>query len=115
MQAFIGDKNVFQTVSLLLFDDQVANVTLNNADSTLMAEISVKNDGGPQSLEVTGNKPNTVTIIFHNWSSPLGMALNEVQKFGVTADKRFQLLLLAAVWKVGTLSRVDIQFMLGPN
>ncbi len=115
MLALIGNKNVFQTVSLLLFDGQIANVTLNNAGSTLVAEISVRNDGGLQSLEVTGNKPNTVSITFHNWSSPLGMALNEDQKFGITADNKFQLLLLAAVWKVGPLSRVEIQFMLGPN
>ncbi|MNL37417.1 hypothetical protein D3C87_1595600 [compost metagenome] len=58
---------------------------------------------------------NTVTITFRNWSNPLGMALNEVQKFGVTADNKHNLLFLAAVWKVGALSRIEMQFMLGPK
>lgn len=115
MPTFVDNKLVFQTVSLLLLDGQSAKVELQNAGSVLNAEIFVNNDGGPQTLEVTGFKPNGVKIIFRNWNSPLGMALNEVQKFGVTADNEHELLLLAAVWQVGPLSKIDIQFMLGPN
>lgn len=115
MTVVIGKNVVFQTVSLLLLDGSKADFELNNAGSKLNGEVFVINDGGPQSLEITGNKTNTVTITFRNWSTPLGMALNEVQKFGTTADNKHQLLFLAAVWKVGSLSRIEMQFMLGPN
>lgn len=115
MRIKIGDSEVFQTVSLLLLDGANAEFELENSGSRLNAEVFVANDGGSQSLEVTGDKPNTVTITFRNWGSPLGMALNRAQKFGTTADNKFQLLLLAAVWKVGSLNRIEMQFMLRPN
>lgn len=115
MPILIDKKLVFQNVSLLLLDGQSANVTLHNGGTELQAEVFVYNDGGSQSLEVTGGKPNTVSIKFRNWSNPLGMALNEVQRFGTTADNKHELLFLAAIWKVGALSRIEMQFMLGPK
>jgi len=115
MRVKIGDSEVFQTVSLLLLDGKIAEFDLDNAGSRLTAEVLVQNDGGSQTLEVTGKKPGTVTITFRNWDNPLGYALNQEQRFGTTADNKFQLLLLAAVWRVGSLNRIEMQFMLRPN
>lgn len=110
MNVRIGANEVFKHVSVLIPSGQIATVPLQVDGWNLSVDVMVKEDGGPATADISVINPNHARLELKNWTNALGTSMNEPAEIAKT-HLGVQILFLVASWRVGTLNRVEIQFM----
>jgi hypothetical protein len=110
MNVRIGANDVFKHVSVLIPSGLIATIPLQVDGWNLSVDVVVKDDGGPATADISVIKSNHARLELKNWSTPLGTSMDEPAEIAKT-HLGVQVLFLVASWRVGTLNRVEIQFM----
>lgn len=110
----IGDKELVYSSSLIIPEGEGAGVSFKLGDWEIKFEIefvSSPDKNGPQEAKLETTK-DAVRLILINWNNALGTAIPEPTRIGETNDGRV-LSFMVNHWLIGTIRRLDLQFLLG--
>lgn len=113
----IGDKKIIYSASLIVPDGESASVSFVLGSWVARMRIEFGGDtskDGKSTINVKGEDPTTgeSTITFLNWRNPIGTATTKPINIGKTNTNQ-DIFVLATHWYIGSVNKLDIQFLLG--
>lgn len=110
----IGDKELVYSSSLIIPEGEEAWLSFKLDDWEINFKIifvTSPDKTGPQEVKLEAIQ-DTVHLSLINWNNSLGTAITKPTRIGETNDGRL-LSFMANHWRIGTVHRLDLQFLLG--
>ncbi len=107
----IGNKTIVANYSLIIPQDEIAEIQLNVNNWILNISIEFQNvEKAQPEIAFNTRDNNNLTMIFKNWKNSLGMSLKVPAELGETNGKK--LFFLPLVYCVGETYKLDLEFLL---
>lgn len=111
----IGDYNLVYNYNLIIPAGESATVDASFDYWRLTVSVKFESDTEEKlnkaEIDIRGNGQDHATLVFRNWISPLGTAMNEPGYLGTSKVNKTELYFIAAHWLIGQTNRLDLQLM----
>ncbi|MCD7111600.1 hypothetical protein LRX75_21425 [Rhizobium sp. DKSPLA3] len=111
MNIILGKYEVFKSVSLLIPQGERVIVPMEVDGWQLQVAISLIENGGPPSLDIEAVGSNIAQLTLRNWNNPLGTTTNQPASLGKSGKSGLDITFVLAHWRIGTVDKIEIQFM----
>ena len=111
----VGDREVVYSTGIIVPKNEEAQIEFDYSDEIVPVRIRFKqeNEAEETSSSIEAELVDgQLKLTFVNWDNPIGTATTEPMELGKFRDGR-SLSLMVASWAVGTISKMDIQFLVG--
>ena len=111
----IGDREIVHSCTLIVPEREQALISFAVGGWSINVEVAFEQGEDKEaegSMDVYPVDNNRLRMTFKNWNNPLGTATSQPIRIGNTNRKR-ELSFLATHWRIGTINRMDILFLLG--